>query len=219
MSYRTQADLGGQSGHGAVVPEPEGDFFHAGWEPRAHALTLAMGATGTWNIDMSRAARETLPDYAARSYYEIWIGGLQRLLIERGLLSAAEIEAGRALHAPAPVPRVLKAADVAGALAVGSPTVRASAALPRFTTGQRVRTRAEPVAHHTRLPAYVRGKVGVIERAHGAHVFADAHAQGLGEQPQWLYTVAFDGAQLWGDDAAPGLTVSVDAWDAYLEPA
>ena len=82
-----------------------------------------------------------------------------------------------------------------------------------------VRTRSAPVAHHTRLPGYVRGKRGTIERLHGAHVFADAHAQGLGEAAQHLYTVVFDGAELWGADAAPGLKVSVDAWDAYLEPA
>ena len=52
------------------------------------------------------------------------------------------------------------------------------------------------------------------------HVFADAHAQGLGEQPQWLYTVVFEEAELWGD-AAPrqNLSVSVDAWESYLEPA
>jgi nitrile hydratase subunit beta len=219
MSYVTHADLGGQSGHGAVVPEPEGELFHAAWEPRALAVTLAMGATGTWNIDMSRAARETLTNYAELSYYEIWIAGLQRLLIERGLVRQEEIDATRALHPPAQVKRVLAAAGVASALAAGSPTVRASTEPPRFAIGQRVRTRGEPVAHHTRLPGYVRGKLGVIEKLHGAHVFADAHAQGLGEEPQWLYTVAFDGAQLWGADAAPGLTVSVDAWDAYLEPA
>ena len=70
--------------------------------------------------------------------------------------------------------------------------------------------------HHTRLPGYVRGKRGVIERLNGMHVFADAHALGLGEQPHWLYTVVFDGAQLWSD-AAPGLTVSIDAWEPYLE--
>ena len=51
------------------------------------------------------------------------------------------------------------------------------------------------------------------------HVFADAHAQGLGEQPQWLYTVVFDGAALWGESAEAGLSVSVDAWESYLEPA
>ena len=44
--------------------------------------------------------------------------------------------------------------------------------------------------------------LGTIERVHGAHVFADTHAQGLGEQPQWLYTVVFDGQELWGADAA-----------------
>ena len=219
MSYTTHADLGGRPGFGAVVPEPESDLFHAAWEPHALALTLAVGATGTWNIDMSRAARETLPNYAELSYYEIWIAGLQRLLAERGLLLPDEAAAGRSLHAAMPVKRVLRAGDVASALAAGSPTLRTSAAAPRFGIGQRVRTCGEPVAHHTRLPAYARGKVGVVERLHGVHVFADAHAQGLGEQAQWLYTVAFDSAALWGDDATRALTVSIDAWDAYLKPA
>ena len=82
-----------------------------------------------------------------------------------------------------------------------------------------MRTRAARVDHHTRLPAYASGRIGTVERVHGTHVFADANAQGLGEQPQWLYTVAFDGRELWGDDAAPGLSVSIDAWDSYLEPA
>ena len=58
MSYTSHADLGGQPGHGAVTPEPEGELFHASWEPQVLALTLAMGATRSWNIDMSRAARE-----------------------------------------------------------------------------------------------------------------------------------------------------------------
>ena len=74
------------------------------------------------------------------------------------------------------------------------------------------------VPHHTRLPGYVRGKQGVIERAHGAHVFADAHATGRGELPQWLYTVVFDGTELWGAGST-GLRISVDAWEPYLEPA
>jgi nitrile hydratase len=69
------------------------------------------------------------------------------------------------------------------------------------------------------LPNYARGKRGRIERVIGVHVFADASAQGLGERPQWLYTVAFDAAELWGAAAAPGatVTVSVDAWESYLE--
>ena len=90
---------------------------------------------------------------------------------------------------------------------------------PRFQVGDAVCTLARVALHHTRLPAYVRGKRGVVERLHGAHVFADANAQGLGEQPQQLYSVVFDGAELWGDATQAGLTVSVDAWESYLELA
>lgn len=219
MSYRSHADLGGQPGHGPVTPEPEDERFHAAWEPRALALTLAMGATGQWNIDMSRAARETLPDYAELSYYQIWLAALERLMAERGLVGADELAAGHALHPSRPLPRVLRAQDVAGALAKGSPTLRPASCAAAFALGQPVRLRADAASHHTRLPAYVRGHRGVIERVHGMHVFADSHAQGQGEQPQWLYTVVFEGAALWGADAAPGLRVSVDAWESYLLPA
>lgn len=219
MTYATNADLGGQAGHGAVVPEHESERFHEAWEPAALALVLAMGATGSWNIDMSRAARETLPGYQRLSYYRIWLAALEKLMLERGQVFPDELEAGRMLHAPAPVQRVLQATDVPSALAKGSPTLRSSGPAARFAVGQRVRTRKHAVPHHTRLPGYARGKVGVIERLHGNHVFADAHAQGLGERPEPLYTVVFDSQELWGEDAQPGLKVSFDAWQSYLEPA
>lgn len=219
-AYITHADLGGQPGHGPVVPEDESTRFHADWEPRVLALTLAMGATGSWNIDMSRAAREQLPDYARRSYYQVWLAALERLLAERGLVLPDELEAGHMRHAPLPVKRVLAAAAVPATLAAGSPTHRdGSGPVARFAPGQRVRTRAVAAPHHTRLPGYARGRVGTIARLHGCHVLADAHAQGLGEQPEPLYTVVFDGRDLWGDEAAPGLQVSVDAWQSYLEAA
>jgi nitrile hydratase beta subunit len=219
MSYLSHADLGGRPSAQRVQPEPEGELFHADWEPRALAVTLAMGATGSWNIDMSRAARETLPDYPGLSYYQIWIAALEKLLAERQLALADELVAGRALHPTVPVARVLKAADVAAALAKGSPTERTIAAPARFRVGDRVRTRSHTAAHHTRLPGYAHGKQGVIDSVQGAHVFADSHAQGLGEQPQWLYRVAFSGPELWGADAAPGASVALDAWESYLEPA
>jgi nitrile hydratase len=220
MRYVTRADLGGQRGHGAIVPEPEGEWFHAPWEPRVLALTLAMGATGAWNIDMSRAARETLPDYRRLSYYQIWFFALQRLLAERGLVAPDEAAAGAMRHPPRPLPRKLMAADVPAVLATGSPTARPATAPARFALGQRVRLYGGEVPHHTRLPGYVRGKCGLIERLHGAHVFADAQASGRGEQPQWLYTVAFDGAELWPGEQAPGrLSVSIDAWEPYLAAA
>ena len=219
MTYITHADLGGQEGHGPVRPEPEGQPFHADWEPMALALALAMGATGSWNIDMSRAARETLPAYGRLSYFQIWLAALERLMIERGLVFEDELAQGRALHPPAPVARVLAAANVATALAKGSPTLRPQSEPAQFQPGQRVRAHSNAVDHHTRLPRYVQGKCGVVETLHGTHVFADSHAHGLGECPQPLYTVVFDGGELWGAGAAPGLRVSVDAWQSYLEAA
>ena len=92
--YIIHADLGGRPGFGVVMPEPEGDLFHADWERQALALTLAVGATGSWNIDQSRAARETLPDYLKLSYYQIWLAALEKLLQERGLASSDEIQSG-----------------------------------------------------------------------------------------------------------------------------
>lgn len=219
MSYLSHADLGGQPGHGRVVPEPEGELYHAAWEPQVLALTLAMGASGAWNIDQSRRARETLPGYAHLSYYEIWFAALQVLLAERGLVAPDEAAAGRSLHPPRPVQHVLRAAGVPVALAKGSPTLRTTDAPARFCVGERVRTRSERIKRHTRLPGYAHGKLGTVEAVHGPHVFADTHAQGLGDAPQWLYRVAFDGRELWGADAAPGLSVTLDAWESYLEPA
>ena len=83
MSYISHADLSGSDRPGRIVPEPEGELFHAAWEPRVLALTLAMGGTASWNIDQSRSVRETLPGYAQLSYYEIWLGALERLMAER----------------------------------------------------------------------------------------------------------------------------------------
>jgi len=220
VNYRSNADLGGQDGHGAVHPEREDELFHELWEPRVLAVTLAMGAAGLWNLDMSRAARETLADYRELSYYEIWLEGLEKLLLQHGAVHADELAEGRMLHPAVPTAGVLRSSQVAAVLARGTPTARPAGSPARYALGQWVRTRATTPQHHTRLPAYVRGKRGVIERVHGAHVFADENSQGAGEQPQWLYTVAFDELELWGADPSPQRScVSVDAWEPYLEPA
>ena len=221
--YTSCADLGGLPGFGIVAPESEGDLFHADWERQALALTLAMGATGSWNIDQSRAARETLPDYLKLSYYQVWLTAIEKLLQERSLATADEIRSGTLHQPPLPVARVLQAQAVSAALLKGSPVLRTPAQSARFSLGQRVRTLNETAVHHTRLPGYARGKQGVIERIHGVHVFADSQAQGLGEDPQWLYGVVMEEAELWPERAQPGgaqgLKVSIDAWEPYLEAA
>lgn len=212
-------DLGGMMGFGPVEPEPEDVRFHAPWEKRALAVTLAAGAMGEWNIDASRHARETLSpaDYLSSSYYEIWIKGLEKLLLARGLVTAEELAAGRAIVPGDPGKRVLKAADVPAVLARGTQYDRPAEAPARFAVGEQVRTKVMHPAGHTRLPRYARGKVGTIARVNGVFVFPDTHAHGKGEHPQWLYTVAFSGAELWGADGDATLAVSIDAWESYLE--
>ncbi len=135
MPYTNHADLGGRPGFGPVVRDAETSVFHAAWEARVLALSLAMGATGCWNLDMFRAARDTLPNYLDLRYYEIWLGGLENLLVAKGLVTAEELAAGRAQHPPAPAAqhppspaaRILTADQVAARLANGTPSEMASA--------------------------------------------------------------------------------------------
>jgi nitrile hydratase beta subunit len=214
-------DMGGVHGFGPVDPEPNEPVFHAEWERRAFAITVAMGATGEWNIDMSRFSRENRSpgDYLAKSYYELWLAGLEQLLAGRGLVTADEIAAGRSVHPGKSVKRILAANDVDRVLSRGTAVAREPTAPARFKPGEEVRARNIHPATHTRLPRYVRGHLGVIERIHGCHVFPDRNALGEGENPQWLYAVRFESRELWGGQADPQLKISVDAWEPYLEPA
>jgi nitrile hydratase len=213
-------DMGGVDGFGPVIPEPETPVFHHEWQRRVLALTLAMARPGGWNIDMSRHARENRPplDYLSKSYYQIWLAGLTQLLAERGLVSAEELAAGHSLS-PALADRPILTADLVDqVLRQGGPTLRTNEGYPLFSLGQNVRARHLHPTGHTRLPRYVRGHVGVIETIHGCHVFPDSNAHGHGEAPQWLYTVRFSASELWGERGDPTSSVSVEAWQSYLEP-
>lgn len=212
-------DLGGQHGMGPVAPEKDEPYFHAEWEKRALGLTLSCGAFGAWTIDESRHARESLPPatYLAASYYEIWIRALETLLKRHGFVSAAELAESRMLEKGRAPKRILTADMVPGMLAKGGPCDRPVAEAPVFAVGQRVRTRNFNPETHTRLPRYTRAKTGIVEAVQGSFVFPDDNAHSKGENPQWVYTVVFEAQEIWGEGADPSLTVSIDAWEGYLE--
>ncbi len=90
---------------------------------------------------------------------------------------------------------------------------------PKFKAGDRVVARNIHPGGHTRLPRYVRGRQGVIDRDHGVFIFPDTHAQGAGRKPQHVYSVRFAACELWGPAAPPADGVYVDLWDDYLDPA
>jgi nitrile hydratase subunit beta len=214
-------DMGGMDGFGKVEPEADEPVFHAAWEGRVLAISRVMTAAKEWNIDIGRYWIELLPAhiYLASSYYERWFRRLENLCVARGLVGRSEIEAGHSSGPGRPLKgNVLAASDVDKVLARGCFGRPASAAA-KFQIGDRVRAKNMHPPLHTRLPRYVRGHVGVIERQNGCHVFPDSVVDSGTESPQWLYTVSFDNRELWGPDADPTVRVSIDAFEPYLEPA
>jgi nitrile hydratase len=213
--------MGGMDGFGKVEAEPNEPVFHEKWEGRVLAMVRAMGAQGAFNIDMSRFYRERLPPhvYLASSYYKKWFLGLEDILIAKGYIAADEVKSGHARAAAKPLKRGAFTLDDVERIMVRGKFGRPAIAPAKFKTGDRVRARNIHPATHTRLPRYVRGHLGVIERDHGCQVFPDSAAIDAGENPQWLYTVVFDAAELWGPDADPTVKISIDAFEPYLEPA
>lgn len=212
-------DLGGMTGFGPVRPEPNEPVFHADWEKRALALTLACNGMGEWTGDRNRFERESLDAvwYLTHSYYEIWLAALEKNLARKGFVGADEIAAGHALREAPPAKKKLMAAQVATVLAAGSPYDRPATAPALFKAGERVRCKLMNPTTHTRLPRYARGRVGEIETVRGVFAFPDSNAHDRGEDPHWCYTLRFSARDLWGDDADPTTSVAIDAWEPYLE--
>lgn len=212
-------DLGGRPGFGPINPEKNEPVFHADWERRVLGFTVAMGASGAWTGDQSRHKREQLPPqfYWTANYYDIWLTALQQLLQERGLVTAADLDAGRVVDPAKPPPRKLTGETVKAVLSKGWPYGRDAKAPAVFSAGDRVRTLRRDIPGHTRLPAYAMEKSGVIEAVRGCHVYPDSNGMGQGEDPRWLYTVRFAAQELWGTPSPD--SVCLDLWEPYLVPA
>ncbi len=211
-------DLGGMQGFGEVVREAGEPAFHADWEGRVLALQRAVLYTRAANLDGFRHAQESLSarTYLSISYYHRWLLALTKLTLDLGLVQGEELQTGHALAPAKPLGRRLTRAEVAAAY-LRSPFGRNPQGSPRFKPGDAVRTKNLHPEGHTRLPRYARDKVGRIEALCGCHVFADSSAAGMGDDPQWVYTVVFDGRTLWGEPADASLTVSIEAFEPYLE--
>lgn len=218
-------DLGGRQGFGRVVPEADEPVFHARWEAGVFAMLRAATAAGAVrNADQFRHAIERIDPvaYLTHGYYGRWLGGIETLLREAGVVDEAAIRARLIeLGGDPDMPVAARPAErpdrVPPSTAAGSR--REVTAPPRFAVGDRVRARAHGSDGHTRLPGYVRDRIGRVVLHHGGWVFPDTNAHGFGEAPQHLYTVAFSGETLWGPDAEPGVVVSLDLFEPYLEPA
>jgi nitrile hydratase subunit beta len=184
------------------------------------AMARSIGYAGAYSADHARFARERLPPttYLTASYYQRWQLGMEKNLLERGYVTAEELTTGHALQPGKPLKRKLTSEVVSAALARPS-FHRQQQAPQRFKPGDRVRTKNIHPITHTRLPRYARDKLGVVEICHGCQVYPDSVAVDRGADPQWLYTVVFTGRELWGPDADPTITITIDAFEPYLDPA
>ncbi|MEO9651507.1 MAG: nitrile hydratase subunit beta [Roseobacter sp.] len=217
-------DMGGRFGDGPIDPGKDKPIFEKDWHARALAITLASGALGQWNIDVSRHARERLSpkDYAGFSYYEKWMAGLANLLVETDLVNIKEMSEVSSAQSPLNA-QALKAENVGMVLAKGAPADRPSDVARRFNAGDAVKTRRIignrlKDGGHTRLPTYAAGACGHIIRYHGTHVLPDSSAHHLGEAAEPLYAVAFPASELWAQPEHPQDEVVLDLWQSYLEP-
>jgi nitrile hydratase len=172
-------------------------------------------------------------------YYRRWLGGLERMLVRVGYFGPDEVDGRIEGRAAQPGRRHASRAQVAIIARVTRwlqrptfptwvsshvlprlfGTARPALSKPRFGVGDRIRVRAVQASGHTRQPGYVTGRPGVVTARHGATLFPDAHAVGRRARPVHLYTVAFEGRDLWGDRAEPNTELRIDLYEPYLEPA
>ncbi|MDP5072933.1 MAG: nitrile hydratase subunit beta [OM182 bacterium] len=223
-------DLGGKQGFGRVLQvsnadaqgeDPVEPLFHAEWERRAFALTLATGMLGQWNIDESRHARENQAPqrYLDNSYYETWLVGLQKLLHEKGMLEreelaalpfAASVDISASASKPQrgrPITEAPTPAKAAALLTRGGPTLLPDSRKPKYALGALVKVLPMTQAGHTRAPEYVHGASGIIHAVNGVHIYPDANAHRQDKDRvvgETLYTVSFARAALFPQRASCG---------------
>lgn len=91
----------------------------------------------------------------------------------------------------------------------------------RFHAGQRVRVAARSGEGHHRTPRYVKGKIGIVDRAHASFRNPEARAYGKDGLPmQPLYLVSFSQGDVWSDYRGRASDrIYVDLFEHWLEEA
>ena len=197
-------DLGGRQGFGKVRYTHNAPAFHTPWEVRVNSLYSFAVRLGMFNMDEYRHAIERMNPrhYLAASYYERSLTGFATLCVEKGVVTREDLE--RRARGSFP----LSAQSVPG---------RTNApARERFRPGDRVRVKLDCVPGHVRMPAYIRGKVGVVVSESPPYPFPDARAHGVESEDEPTYDVRFRSEDLW-PNAADSALVHASVFQSYLE--
>lgn len=225
MTVRPQ-DLGGRRGFGSVEIEPDEPVYHEPWEGSVIAGILATIMAGLYNVDQFRAGIDDLEplSYLSIGYYRRWLHTLEVNCCSAGVFTPEELEARLDELAEQPDTHRPRPGDPSIGQALrelvekGASNARPVSREPRFRIGDHVRGRTFPDARHVRIPGYAQGRVGTVLVVHEAFVFPDTNLRNEGENPEHVYAVGFSARDLW-PDADEQVTVHVDLWESYLEPA
>lgn len=208
-------DMGGMQGLGEIGYKESAPGFDESWEIRLFALVQAVRSRSL-RIDIEHIPA---PDYLRMGYYERWYTALVKQIIERGTVTRAELDSGRADPASAKATPALTP-EIAREILLRSPKTEQDIVLtPRFHIGESVRGRNINPATHTRMPRYTRGKTGIVERDRGVFDLPDNEEASAEPRPQHVYLIRYSGRELWGEEAPPNDSVYIDMWEDYLEPA
>ncbi len=212
-------DMGGVPGYGPVRPEQNEPVFHSEWEGRVFGLATTVRG------GLSRRRLEALdPDTYLSGYYQRWLAALENGLTERGVLTREDIDAkaDHFRHNPGASPTRVVDPALAGRVREGMYRQRREHKTPpgppAFAVGDCVRARFIRHEGHTRLPRYVQGKRGTVTAVYAAYDLQDDVPPGEDVPVQQLYSVRFEGGELWGESAEPGAALYIDMWEGYLEP-
>ena len=199
-------DLGGKQGFGPIRYSHDARAFHEPWEVRANSLYVFAVRRGIFNMDEYRHAIERMEPrhYLTATYYERSLTSLATLLVEKRIVTHAELEERAGGRFPIAAPSAPGRTNV---------TKR-----EHFSAGDRVRVREDYVPGHVRMPAYIRGKTGIVVSESPAYPFPDAHAHATTAEDEPTYDVRFRSEDLWPNSADCAL-VHVGVFQSYLERA
>jgi nitrile hydratase beta subunit len=210
-------DLGGKEGFGPIDVNEEDVLFHHPWEGRMWSI-WCLAWSKDWTLDWWRHVRELIDpgDYLTRPYFDQWMQTHAAAMIDSGILTLEDLASAHLLTPRPPVGPPMQRSDVVARVALFKDYSREVEVRPSFRKGDRVRTGSMGATGHFRLPAYARGRIGVIHAHHGAHLLADASARGE-KRAEHLYSVCFNAHALWPEASGRPDKVFLDLWESYLE--
>ncbi len=218
-------DMGGMHGFGPIEVEENEPVFHEPWEGRLRAMRSTLpGVSSPYG---GRFLIESIPPdlYLKSSYFERWLLSFEDALLKKGLITVEELDEKTRFYQENPDAEVSRKEDPELAKSaletlytISAPSEHnGSGIVPRFGVGDSVKVGNINISGHTRLPRYVRGRVGTVAKLYSAQDIQD-HVPDSEKGPQPVYSVRFDGRELWGDTAESNQVLYIDMWESYLEP-